>query len=182
MTAKWETLEEREGENFRIFSTVWLKRRHPEDGREGNFVVLRSPDWVNIIPVTDEGKIVMIEQYRHGADDLTLEIPGGLIDPGEDSRMAGQRECTEETGYESSSEAEKMAEIQPNPAFLDNICYTYVWRGCKKTSVQKLDEHEDISVKEYTVDEIKKMIKSGKINHSLVLNAFFYYFTNKDNL
>jgi 8-oxo-dGTP pyrophosphatase MutT (NUDIX family) len=175
MIEKWETLGVESSEDFRIFTAIRIKRRHPAWKREGSFVVLDSPQWVNIIPVTTEGNIVLIEQYRHGADSITIEVPGGLVEHGEATRIAAERECLEETGYGSNQEAELLGKILPNPAFLNNECFSYVWFGCELKSEQHLDRHEDIRVFEASQAEVKDMILDGRINHSLVLDAFLYY-------
>ena len=88
MIQKWETISKRKVDNFKIFNLEWVKRRHKEWNKESEFVVLDSPEWVNIIPVTKNGTIVLIEQYRHGIDEITIEVPGGLVEPGEEPRIA----------------------------------------------------------------------------------------------
>jgi 8-oxo-dGTP pyrophosphatase MutT (NUDIX family) len=182
MIKKWDTISERTVGNFKIFDLSWIKRRNSDLNKEGEFVVLKSPQWVNIIPVTSVGNVVLIEQYRHGTDEITLEVPGGLVEKNENPRIAAQRECQEETGFAGNGEAELLGENIPNPAFLTNTCHSYVWFNCKKVSGQKLDRHEDINVIEVPLTEIKKMILEGRIKHSLVLTAFFFYFLKVENL
>jgi ADP-ribose pyrophosphatase len=182
MIKKWETLETRNVGNFKIFDLEWVKRRHPDSGKESEFVVLNSPKWVNIIPVTKDGNVVLIEQYRHGTDEITLEVPGGLVESGEDPRNAGERECKEETGFEGEANAVLLGENIPNPAFLTNKCYSYVWFNCTKISEQNLDDHEDIKIIEVPMKDIRKMILEGSIKHSLVLTAFFFYFLQYSEL
>lgn len=176
MISKWETIEEKEVGKFKIFNLSWIKRQHPTMEKEGDFVVLKSPEWVNIIPITKENNIVFVEQYRHGTDEITLEIPGGLVEENENPMFASQRECLEETGFEGDGNATLLGYNVPNPAFLTNKCYSYVWFNCKKTSKQNLDPHEDINVVEIPMAKVKDYIIQGKIKHSLVLTAFFFYF------
>jgi len=182
MIKKWETLSEREVDNFKIFNLSWIKRRHPDSKKESEFVVLKSPQWVNIIPITIDGNVVLIEQYRHGSDEITLEVPGGLVEKGEDSRLAAERECLEETGFAGRDSAILLGENIPNPAFLTNTCNSFVWFGCEQVAKQKLDRHEDIRVIEAPLSEIKNMILKGQIKHSLVLTAFFFYFLQEEEL
>jgi len=182
MIKKWETLSEKLVGNFKIFDLLWIKRRNEELNKEGEFVVLKSPQWVNIIPITTEGNVVLIEQYRHGTDEITLEVPGGLVEKGEEPRLAAERECLEETGFAGSENAILLGENIPNPAFLTNTCHSFIWLGCKKVSGQKLDRHEDIKVIEVPLSQIKNYILEGKIKHSLVLTAFFFYFLKVENL
>ncbi|MGQ9819633.1 MAG: NUDIX hydrolase [Candidatus Kapaibacteriales bacterium] len=179
---KWETIGIYKNEDLKIFQANWLKRKNPKTNQINNFVRLDSPDWVNIIPITSDNHVVMIEQYRHGIDDITLEIPGGLIDKSEQPFEAGMRECIEETGYASDDHPILLGINNPNPAFLNNKCYSYLWINVKKRFEQKLDSNEIINIKLIPLNEIRLLIKSGKINHSLVLNAFFFLFLMKDNI
>lgn len=172
---KWDTISLSKPENLKIFELVKVKRRHPDIKKESEFIVLDSPKWVNIIPITANNEVIFVEQYRHGIDEITLEIPGGLVEQNEDPRYAAERECAEETGYSGKSQAELLGENFPNPAFLNNVCYSYVWRDCSLTSAQKLDGNEDINVRLIPLAEIKNNILDGSIRHSLVLTAFFYY-------
>lgn len=173
---KWLTIDKKFIGNFRIFELFEIERKHPGREKSGKFVVLDSPRWVNIIPVTKDNKVVFIEQYRHGIDDITLEVPGGLVESAEEPVMAAARECTEETGYVGEGMPVLIGENIPNPAFLTNKCWSYAWFGCEKTKEQKLDGHEDIRVMEIPFDDVKSMIMKGDIQHSLVLTAFFFYF------
>ncbi len=141
MITKWDTIHTRRIAGLKIFSADMVTRRHPIWNKESDFVVLNSPMWVNIIPVTKDNNVVMIEQFRHGINDITLEVPGGLIEPGEEPGIAGQRECTEETGFSSDSKAILLGENLPNPAFMNNICYCFAWFGCEKTAEQSLDSN-----------------------------------------
>ncbi len=172
---KWDTLETRFIDNYRIFNLLKVRRRHPEWGKEGEFVVIDSPRWVNIIPITVDREVVLVEQYRHGIDEVTLEIPGGLVEDIENPLDAAERECTEETGYAGKESAILLGENIPNPAFLNNMCWSFVWFDCTKVSAQHLDGNEDINIVKVPLDDITKMILNKKIQHSLVLTAFFYY-------
>lgn len=158
-----------------------IERKHPDRDKSGRFVVLDSPGWVNIIPVTRDNKVVFIEQYRHGIDELTLEVPGGLVEAAEESVNAAARECTEETGFVGEGLPQLIGENIPNPAFLNNMCRSYVWFGCEKMKEQNLDGHEDIRVVEIPLADVKGMVMNGEIKHSLVLTAFFYYFLKFGN-
>ncbi len=182
MIEKWETLETKKVDNFKIFDLMWITRQNKNLNKKSNFVVLDSPQWVNIIPITKDNNVILIEQYRQGIDDLTIEIPGGLIEQGESPQQAGMRECKEETGYTSDLEAILLGIHSPNPAFLNNKCYSYVWFNCEKTDIQNLDSNEDIRVFEIPINEVNDWILSGKINHSLVLSAFFFYFLKYSKL
>jgi 8-oxo-dGTP pyrophosphatase MutT (NUDIX family) len=174
MIQSWNTISRGEKVHYRIFDIGWIQRQHPAKDSTANFVVLNSPAWVNIIPITPDNHIVFVRQYRHGTDTITLEVPGGLVEAGEDPRIAAQRECTEETGFFSVLDSELIGINHPNPAFLDNICYSFVWKGCTLESPQNTDEHEDIEVVLISADRVPELIQNGTITHSLVLTAFLH--------
>lgn len=175
---KWYDDSVIEHHDLKIFKAKKISKKSSK-GKEGVFTLIDSPNWVNIVPITTNGKIVIIEQFRHGISDFTIEIPGGLVDHGEDFSEAATRECIEETGYSSDNQVVFLAEVSPNPAFLNNKLQIFLWENCEKRHIQKFDSHEDIIVKEVEISEVKQMIKEGLINHSLVLNALFYYFLHK---
>lgn len=137
-----------------------------------DFTVFELGDWVNVIPLTDEGDVVTIRQYRHGVRRDTLEIPGGLIGADDSSPMeAAIREMTEETGY-VSTDVVHLGTVEPNPALQTNRCYTYLALNCTKASGQSLDPTESIVIDLVQKDDIYRMIREQKITHGLVVAAF----------
>lgn len=180
--SKWETIGINKNEDLKIFQAKWILRKNPKTNQIHNFVRLDSLDWVNIIPITSDNQVVMIEQYRHGIDEVTLEVPGGVIDKSEQPINAGMRECIEETGFASDESPILLGINNPNPAFLNNKCYSFLWLNVKKKFEQRLDLNEVINVKLFPLNEIPSLINSGKISHSLVLNAFFFLFLKNFNL
>lgn len=175
MIYRWETISIIKKEFYKIFEIGLIEKRHENSKVTSHFTKIFSSNWVNIIPITNKGKIILIEQFRHGTDEFTIEIPGGLIEKGEEPIIAAQRECEEETGYSSQLKPIFLGQVEPNPAFMDNKCYTFLWEGCTLTKSQNFDEHEEIKIMEVEIDEVFEMVKNGKINHSIVLNALFYY-------
>ncbi len=175
MLKKWQTKSEKAVGNFKIFDLYSVQRANSEDTKSGEFYYLDSPEWVNILPITKDNKIVFVEQYRHGSDSITLELPAGLIEKGEAPRIAAMRECTEETGFTSSNEPELLGTILPNPAFMNNKCYAYLWRDCERQFAQNLDANEEIEVHLLDFEAVKRKIQNGEINHSLVLCNFLYF-------
>ncbi len=176
MIEHWQTLSSKTVAECRIFSVEMVEKRHPSRGLAGEFAFIRTSDWVNIIPLTDAGTVILVRQYRHGTGDISLELPGGIIDEGEDPREAAQRECVEETGYRGMGEAELIGVNDPNPALQGNRCYSFLWRGCSTADIQHLDEHEEIEIVEVPIGEVPALIREGRIRHSLILAAFLFYF------
>ncbi len=172
----WETIINKELIDLKIFKAEMVTRKHPLSGKYADFVVLNSSNWANVIPITNDGNILLIEQFRQGTNSVTIEIPGGLIEKNEEPTIAARRECIEETGYTSKKELELLGVSLPNPAFLNNKCFTFAWFDVEKTHLQNFDENEEINVIPTPIGEIKKMIQSGKINHSIITTAFFYFF------
>lgn len=137
------------------------------------YFVLEYPNWSNAVAFTEEGKILMVRQYRHAAQIVSLELPGGVIEPGEDPSEGIKRELLEETGYQFD-EVEQIAIIYANPATGDNHTYCYIAKNGKKTQLQSLDPHEEIIVEEYTVAEIKQLLADNKISQALHCTNLFY--------
>lgn len=139
-----------------------------------DYTVLEFEDWVNIIPVTKDGHVVMIRQWRHGVRRETLEIPGGLISPEDTSPAdAAIREMAEETGYHSNNVIH-IGTVEPNPAIQANRCHTYLADDAYLHSPQNLDPTEAISMELMKKEHIYRMIRSHEITHSLVVAAFAF--------
>jgi ADP-ribose pyrophosphatase len=157
---KWATLR---------VDTVKLQNGPIKD----DYYVLEYPEWVNAVAVTEDNKIVLVRQYRHAADIISLEIPGGVVDPGEQPDAAIKRELLEETGYSFKTQ-ELIATVYPNPATSTNRTFTYLLTGGVKTHEQHLDEHEILNVEEYSFDEVKQLLLDNEIPQSLHVNGLFY--------
>ncbi|MDO9182065.1 MAG: NUDIX hydrolase [Bacteriovorax sp.] len=171
---KWATFEKvivQEAHVFRYFTII---RQSPTTQKMGKFDIVQCFNWVNIIAITPENKIVLIKQYRHGTDSITTEIPGGAVNLQEDMLLAAQRELLEETGY-SSLRWEKLGRVDVNPAFMTNYCETYLALDAIKTHEQNLDPFEEIDVFLEDKNKIKSLIKNGEITHSLIIAAIYLY-------
>ncbi len=169
----WQTLETGEVEDRRVFGVQSIVRRSPRTGRPGTYQILRMPAWSNVIALTPDDEVVLIEQYRHGVDALTLEIPGGMIEPGEDAADGAARELVEETGYTGAA-PELIGTVHPNPAIQDNVCTTWLVADARQTAEPTPDEGEDIAVLTVPRREVSGLIRSGRITHSLVIAAFHW--------
>ena len=171
----WELISSKRERSFRIFNLRTDRALSPRTNREYDFYILESDDWVNVIPLTSQGEVVLIRQYRHGIQGLTLEIPGGIVEKGYTPEETAHKELYEETGY-SGSEMILLGSVHANPAFLNNRCYTYVARNVHKTGGQRQDDKEDIEVVIKPLDEISRLIREGEITHSLILAAFYRFY------
>ena len=166
----WPLQGQRPGADYRIFRSRFDALTNPRTGETMERVVLEAPDWVNVTALTPEGEVVIVKQYRFGTASTTIEIPGGMVDPGEDPLEAARRELLEETGF-ASERWSLMGSVAPNPAFLNNRCYHYLAEDAHQVAPPALDGGEDIVVTTLSQEQIAAGVASGEIDHALVLTA-----------
>ncbi len=171
----WKVTKTSIDDSYRVFSIRTDRAVSPRNGREYEFYILESDPWVNVIPITEDNRVVMVRQYRHGIRDFTLEIPGGLVEAGDTPEEAAWRELREETGYGAKAMI-PLGFVHPNPAIQNNKCYTFLAQGAHKVGEQAQDGAEDIEVLTYPLAEVPRLIRQGAITHSLVIVAFYRYF------
>jgi len=143
----------------------------PEGGAPRDFWVIEAPDWVNVVPLTEDGEVLMVRQYRFGIGGMTLEIPGGMCDGPESPAAAGARELREETGHEAASWAH-LGWVHPNPPIQSNRCHTFLARGLTLAGPQLPDPDERLELVRVRLDAVPGLIADGTITHALVLAAF----------
>ncbi len=172
---RWETLEVGEPVDYKVFGVRQVVRRSSRTGRPGRFQILHMPRWTNVVALTEDDEVVLVEQYRHGLDTVTLEIPGGIVDDGEDPAAAAARELLEETGY-SGSEPQLIGTVHPNPAIQDNACTTWLIADARLTAEPSPDEGEHIEVLTWPRRDLPALLRDGRITHSLVVGAFHWLY------
>jgi ADP-ribose pyrophosphatase len=170
----WVRGSERTLISTRVLDLRSERFRHPVRGTEKDFVVIHAPDWVNVVAVTGEGGIVLVRQFRFGVNALSLEIPGGVIEEGEDPVAAGLRELSEETGY-GGGRVRLLGSVNPNPAIQDNRCHFVLVEGAVAVDPTKWDDDEEIQVTTAPVAQALALARSGGITHSLSVAALMLF-------
>jgi ADP-ribose pyrophosphatase len=167
---EWALERQEYGPDLIIFQTRFDWLRNPRNGVTMRRVVLEAVDWVNVVPVTADGRTVMVSQYRFGIGATTLETPGGMIDSGEDSLVAARRELVEETGY-GGGRWRYLGAVQPNPAVHDNLCHHWLAEGVERIAEPEPGEGEAIGVELCSLEVLRTAIESGRLRHALALSA-----------
>jgi len=143
---------------------------NPRTGQNLKRTVLETPDWVNVVALTDERRLVVVRQYRFGSASVTTEIPGGMVDPGEDPEQAARRELREEAGY-TAERWTYLGAVEPNPAIHDNLCHHWLAEGARETHGLDQDAGEDIVAETLSAAEVREELAAGRMRHALVLTA-----------
>lgn len=172
--ATWRRKSSRQVADCKVFKVREDISVCETNGVEHPFYVIESPEWVNVIPLTVNEEVVLIEQYRHGIDEIALEIPGGLVDDGESPQKAAVRELAEETGY-VPREVVLLGKSRPNPAIQNNWVYHYLALDCELKQAVRFDGNESIATGLVPLAEIAPLISEGMITHSLVVAAFHWF-------
>jgi len=167
----WAQESESVRQDSRLFRQIVAQRRSPHTGREHAFYRLQGPDWVNVVAFTKAGELLVVEQFRHGIDEATLEIPGGGCDQGEEPAEAARRELREETGFVSKQWV-ALGSCTPNPATQNNRCHTFLALDCEAEGALELDPAEELQVWAMSWSEWQARMRRGEIHHALVLSAF----------
>jgi 8-oxo-dGTP pyrophosphatase MutT (NUDIX family) len=161
-------------QDCKVFSVSRTRAESPRTREIHPFYRIDSSDWVNIIPITAAGELVMVRQFRHGLDGFTVETPGGMVDPGETPASAAGRELLEETGYRAA-EIVPLGGVNPNPALFGNILHVFLGRDAVKVAEVRNESTEETQVELVPQAELGALIRGGQVNHALVLAAFHLY-------
>lgn len=172
--ARWEKLGVTPQAKTRVFELTSVHYRHPARGTARDFVVVRAPDWVNVLALTPDHRLVLVRQFRFGIDEFSLEIPGGVMETGEDPVAAGLRELREETGF-TGARARLLGRVHPNPAIQSNCCHFVLVEDAARTAELEWDADEEIEISTLPVDEVLALARRGAITHGLVLDALMLF-------
>jgi ADP-ribose pyrophosphatase len=171
---RWRRLRDEPLATTRIFELVRAIYHHPQREQPQDFFVINAPDWVNVVALTTDAQLVLVRQFRYGINEFSLEIPGGVIDAGEDPVGAAVRELREESGYVGSS-ARLLGTVHPNPAIQNNRCHLVLVEGARRTADLEWDPDEELEILTLPVEEVFALARSGGITHGLVLNALLLF-------
>lgn len=177
MEASWRLISSTRKFSDRLIAVDHDRYELAGNGKAGQFTIIRTSDWINVIPVTAEGKLVFIRQFRHGIREVTLEIPGGAIDARDDTpRTAAERELREETGY-AARRWEYLGYVTPNPALQDNRCHTFLATEAYRVGEPSFDPYERIEVELMSRQDAARALRDRTVHHGLVVAAFGLYFS-----
>lgn len=172
---RWRRLRSEPHATTRIFEVVRAIYQHPHRNKEQEFFVINAPDWVNVIAVTPARHLVLVRQFRYGTNDFSIEIPGGVIDPGEDAVAAGLRELREESGYLGTG-ARLLGTVHPNPAMQSNRCHLVLVENVLPVADLEWDPDEEFEIMTKPIEEVYALAANGGITHAMVLNALLLFY------
>lgn len=178
---EWKRLSKEEGPNLKLFKVRWDLMRNPRNGASERMIILDSPDSVNVVPVTSNGTILFVEQYRFGTETYTLELPGGIVDQGETHEIGAQRELQEETGGIAQNWS-YLGQIPSNPVFMNSYIHHWLATDVVINAPQVLDEGEAVEVIELSISEVKRRLLAGEFQHPHTVNALLRFFSHQDML
>jgi ADP-ribose pyrophosphatase len=171
---RWKKLGARTVARTRIFDVQSVDYQHPQRARPQDFFVLSAPDWVNVIALTTDRQFVLVRQFRFGTDDFSVEIPGGVMEAGEDAVAAARRELLEETGF-TGTRARLLGSVHPNPAMQSNRCHLVLVEEAQRSAKPDWDPDEELEIMTKPVDEVYALAHRGGITHALVLDALLLF-------
>ncbi len=175
MIRPWQKIGSKALGDYRIFKVRSDEKVSPRTGQTHDFYIIDCVDWVNVLALTPNRELVMVEQYRHGSNTVELEIPGGIMDAADASPVAtGVRELREETGYEGE-QARLLANVYANPAIMSNTCHTVLIENCSLKHAVEWDSGEDLITRLVPVADVSALITAGKIKHPLVVVALYHF-------
>jgi 8-oxo-dGTP pyrophosphatase MutT (NUDIX family) len=168
----WRRIAAERLQRCRVFDLDRVRFAPPDGSEPRDYFVVDAPDWINVVPLTADGRVVFVRQFRFGVDAVTLEIPGGMCDGGEDPLAAARRELREETGYDSD-ELIDLGWVHPNPAVQTNRCHTFLARNARPAGPPEPQGDEAFEIVTVPLEAIPGLIRDGAVTHALVVAAFY---------
>ena len=170
--APWRRVSAQRLHECRVFDLDRVRFRPPDGRDEREFYVVEAPDWINVVPLTEDQRVVLVRQFRFGANALTLEIPGGMCDEGEEPRVSALRELREETGY-GTRDLVDLGFVHPNPAIQSNRCHTFLAKNVTRVGDPAPEGDEAFEIDTVPLADVPGLIRDGAITHALVIAAFY---------
>lgn len=169
-TLRWDKVDSIPGPELPLFRVRLDAMRHPTQPYVHRCLVLEAPDWVNVVAMTSDRRLVMVEQYRFGSGEISLEPPAGIVEPDEAPLAAAQRELLEETGYGGGT-WRYLGAVQPNPAFLSNLCHHWLAEDVVLQRPPQPDPGEALRVGLMTPQAVRDAVAAGRVQHVLAHSA-----------
>ena len=173
---KWKTTDNKVILHTPVYD-VYSQQEIAANGLEGTYVAIDAPDWVVVVAVHD-GKFILVRQWRHGEDKVTLEFPGGVADPGEEAVHTALRELEEETGYRAGK-ITCLGRVSSNPALFKNHFSVFLAEDLVQTGEQHLDEDELLRYEEHPIEEIIARFGDEELTHAYMGTALMMYLRHK---
>ncbi len=170
----WPLVAEEDVLETPVFTVRKNVCRSPKDGQDKNFVVLDVPDWVQVLALTGDGRALLVRQYRLGSREVSLELPGGVVEKGQSPLEAARRELREETGY-TAEKWRKLAAFRPNPAIQNNTAHLYLAEDARLAGTTEFDENEDLHLTVVPLDELRDLVLNGTIDHAIMVAGIMLY-------